>query len=78
MKIKQLLKFITGKIIVFTLGLTIFFGITSTFADWPQAPSGENIGGWLGEFFDLNNSNADKLIISSKYSSTLVSLFIIL
>jgi len=50
--------------ITFSISL-LFVGGFSAFADWPDAPEGSVIGGWLGEVFDLDNSDSTKLIVNS-------------
>jgi len=65
MKLKQTLKNIGSKFFIFLLGLTFFAGV-SVFAQWPEAPAGEVIGGWLGEIFNLNESSSGQLALNSK------------
>ena len=49
-------------LIVFSLPL-LFWGSLSVFANWPEAPDGFSVGGWLGEFFDLDATSSGELVL---------------
>lgn len=61
-KIKQGSKII----IAFFSGILVFVGTISVLATWPNAPTSETLGGWLGSIFDLNTSDSTKLIVNSE------------
>lgn len=46
------------------IGVLFFAGIITTLAAWPITPDGEQLGGWLGEVFDIDASSSIKLIIN--------------
>lgn len=46
--------------------IALYIGALTVLANYPEAPEGEHTGGWLGEIFNLNGSNADLLDVKSK------------
>lgn len=63
MKSKTILK-ISKNFLFFFLGFICFAGILTAAANWPTVPVGSsNVAGWLGEIFDLPNSNSTKLVV---------------
>ena len=64
-KFGGILKMSVSHLFFFVAGVFCFIGIISVLAVWPDAPTDEETGGWLGAVFDIAQSNSGQLVFKS-------------